>query len=546
MHKYMYRLWMVAILALLPELSHGEDVAALLRNYNDAQLSEKITTANQLMKIYNEEELTDGLLHFAPSATEEEVNRQVWYWSAEHFYDTQEFDQAIANGQRALPLCKNTDMEADCLNTLAMAHFRLSHFTEAVEYAKQCYQLDEKSGDPDVMSSSLNTIAGIYLGANQPQEAEQYILKAIDMARQADNPTRMAVLQGTASEIYHAMKNDEKALEHINAACDIERTLGRDDKLAVRLTQKASALNGLQRYDEAERVLAEAIPQLRQMGDLHSLAIAYNKMGTSLFYQQRQREAIGYFTQAADIFMDMGDIANEMHSRRGLYESYWDLNPDSAKINLDRFDLLKDSLYAHASAADLARYEAEFAVDWHKQEAEKQRERTHLVIIGLSMLALLVAALVWFAMRQRAKKKERALQAIINDLLQPGCQAEAHAENGQKQTMSEADNEFLTRLTTAITRSMDDGQLTVEHLADVMCLSRSQLNRRVKAITGATTQQFAMRTRLEVGRKLLKEEPQLTVTEVADRCAFDDATSFSRAFRRVFGQSPSEYRNREQ
>ena len=35
----------------------------------------------------------------------------------------------------------------------------------------------------------------------------------------------------------------------------------------------------------------------------------------------------------------------------------------------------------------------------------------------------------------------------------------------------------------------------------------------------------------------------MAISEVAFRCGFEDATSFSRAFRRKYGISPSEYRN---
>ena len=73
--------------------------------------------------------------------------------------------------------------QADCLNLLAIINIRLSDYQEAARYAKDCYALDEKTGDPDIMSSSLNTLAAIYMGANQPKEAEQYVLKGIEKAR---------------------------------------------------------------------------------------------------------------------------------------------------------------------------------------------------------------------------------------------------------------------------------------------------------------------------------------------------------------------------
>ena len=82
----------------------------------------------------------------------------------------------------------------------------------------------------------------------------------------------------------------------------------------------------------------------------------------------------------------------------------------------------------------------------------------------------------------------------------------------------------------------------METLASEMCITRGQLNRKVKAITGITLQQYVMRIRLEYARLLMKQSPDTTIFEIACRCGFDDAASFSRAFRRTFNQSPTQYR----
>ena len=57
-----------------------------------------------------------------------------------------------------------------------------------------------------------------------------------------------------------------------------------------------------------------------------------------------------------------------------------------------------------------------------------------------------------------------------------------------------------------------------------------------------TTQQYAMKIRLTHASNLLKNNTDMPVSEVAFRCGFEDATSFSRAFRRKYGISPSKYR----
>lgn len=520
----------------------GQDINKLLSDFEQASSAQQVGIANQIMKAYDKAELTDKLYQFATGTPADTLKKHVWYWSTEHYYASQDFPRAIATGKKALQLWRGGELEADCLNLLAMASFRQAQFQEAITYAKQCYALDEKSGDPDVMSSSLNTIAGIYLGANQPREAEKYILKAIDLAKKAGNPARMSVLQGKASEVYHALVNDQKALKHINIACDIEKQLGRDDMLMVRNAQKASVLIGLERYQEAEALLKDVIPFMRQVGDKLSLGIACNKMGKALLAQKRENEAIPYYREAAQIFVASGDIANEMHSRRGLYEALWHSNPDSAKLELERFNLLKDSLYSNANAETLARYNAEFGINELKHENEQNKQLTLYIIIGAIALAILIAMLVWWLMRRRMHVREEALQATIDALRSKTAATDMAKQSTEPSALSEQDHQLLGKVVNSVKNGIENGNLSIEAVAADVCLSRSQLNRRIKAITGVTTQQYVNRIRLEQARELLND-PALQVSEVAYQCGFDDVASFSRAFRRTFGKSPSQHRN---
>lgn len=518
-------------------------VKGWLDEYETGKEKVRLKIANNLMEIITEE-LAEKPIRFNNTIPTDTLNQQVWYWSAEYFYAVQDYQQALVYGQKALPLFKDMDGEADCLSLLSLIQFRLCNYNHAAEYAKRCYQIDERTGDPDIMSSSLNTLAGIYIGANQPQEAEKYILKGLELSKKAENPSRMAVLLGMASEVYHVMGNDEKALNYIDKACQLEQSLKREDKLMVRLAQKASVLIGLHEYKEAEQILSDVIPYLREKGNLHSLGIACNKMGMTLLSQEKEIDAIPYYREAAGIFKKMGDIHNEMHSRRGLYESFWNHHPDSAKIELERFNVLKDSLYNNATAESMARYNVEFGTDQLRLDNEKQRTRTRRAILfGLTGAIILVIG-VWWSMWRRMKMREAALQTTIEKLQEneSDVAVETNPSEEKDNSLSMADRNFLGQLVFLVMRGISTSPFSMETLASEMCITRGQLNRKVKAITGITLQQYVMRIRLEYARLLIKQSPDTTIFEIACRCGFDDATSFSRAFRRTFNQSPTQYR----
>lgn len=566
----------LVLVALTMSAAAIDDFNSRLAQFEKASGNSMVTVANEMMKQLHDEEFTESLIKFTPSTPVNEVKKEVYYWSCEYLYDNAQYQKALYYGKKALPLTKGSDTEADCLNVLSLTCVRMSDYKQAATYALQCYRIDKKNGDPDAMSSSLNTLAGIYLGANQLDQAKSHILKAIEVAKKTDNPARMAVLQGMASEIFHAMKDDEQALTYINKACEIEKSLDNNDRLMVRYAQRASVLIGLKRYKEAEKDLSVVIPFLKKIGDEHSLAISYNKLGMVMRSTKRERQAVDYFRMAAATFSKMGDIANEMHSRRGLYECLWEINPDSAKIELDRFDLLKDSLYNNATAENLARYEAEFGNDELSTSNQRQKTIIKVVTVASVILAILIALGVWWYMNRRMKVREEALQAIIDNLKKkpeetvdkneaetaqtqqesevtqtPEVQksvakkTDDHDKQDKRHKLSESDNQFLAKIVGIVKDFSSNGeQITVEDIADKMFITRGHLNRRIKSLSGVTTIQYVQRIRLEQAKQLLADDSDLTIAEIAFKSGFEDPANFSRVFKRTFNVSPSQFRSK--
>lgn len=552
--KEVYHFVCLCMLLLLPcTVSAAEgDFMRLLRQF---EKTAGAAEANRLFALLHEEEFTDSLIRFDGSVTADSLRSQVWYWAAEYLYSRQQYKEAAEYGEKALPLLKGKAGESDCLNLLAVIFIRLTDYTSAAKYAKLCYALDEKSGDPDMMSSSLNTLAAIYMGANQPKEAEKYILKALEAVEKAANPSRKAVLLGMASEIYHAMGDDKKSLPYAEESYQLEKQLGHADKAVLRLSQKASALIGLHDYKQAEQILRSAIPQLRAMGDQHSLAIADNKMGMALLCQKREAEAVPFYREAAQILQRMGDMANEMHARRGLYESLWNTQPDSAKMELNRFNDLKDSLYTNASAESLARYSAEFDNDWLQKEREAERSAKHRIAgiaIGIILLLACLAAAIWRVMARRHKRQTKIneqLTANIDELREKYRQlsleynqamAEQRAQE-QPEQLNPADREFLDKTINHINNMMLNGQVDADSVAKAMGMSLYQFRQRLNSVTGEKPQDFITTMRMKRAQHLLDHHPELNIAEIAVLCAYNDTPNFTRAFKKFYGKTPTQF-----
>ena len=108
---------------------------------------------------------------------------------------------------------------------------------------------------------------------------------------------------------------------------------------------------------------------------------------------------------------------------------------------------------------------------------------------------------------------------------------------------SESYNTFISQFSKVVTKHMAQGHVSLVNIAQEFHITRGQLNRRVKAHLGITAQQLAQNIRIDHAKRLLVNNRELPIADVAFQCGFDDATSFTRAFHRTTGCSPSIYRN---
>ncbi len=84
--------------------------------------------------------------------------------------------------------------------------------------------------------------------------------------------------------------------------------------------------------------------------------------------------------------------------------------------------------------------------------------------------------------------------------------------------------------------------ITIEQVLEISHYSQRHFIRLFSAAYNTTPQKYLMNIRIRRACALLREST-LPITEIALRCGFSDSNYFSRAFRKVNGITPSQYRN---
>ena len=107
---------------------------------------------------------------------------------------------------------------------------------------------------------------------------------------------------------------------------------------------------------------------------------------------------------------------------------------------------------------------------------------------------------------------------------------------------SQSDEEFLEKLNSVIYNNIQNTDLDVEHVANIMNMSKPTLYRKVKAISSLTINELINITRLKVAARLL-EEGDYKIYEVASIVGYSSQSHLGRNFLKQFGTTPTEYQH---
>ena len=122
--------------------------------------------------------------------------------------------------------------------------------------------------------------------------------------------------------------------------------------------------------------------------------------------------------------------------------------------------------------------------------------------------------------------------------------AQQQADKVEQIELKGNDEQLMERIMKAVNKNLGDSDFNVEMLCQEVGISRAQLHRKMKEMTGLSTSDFIRNIRLEQAARLLKEQ-KVNITQVAYSVGFSNLAHFSTVFRKHFGVAPSEYATKE-
>jgi signal transduction histidine kinase/DNA-binding response OmpR family regulator len=109
-----------------------------------------------------------------------------------------------------------------------------------------------------------------------------------------------------------------------------------------------------------------------------------------------------------------------------------------------------------------------------------------------------------------------------------------------KATISYLDEQFLNRVIMVIEEHLSEEEFSIEEFGKDVGMSRSQIHRKLKALTGKSTSLYLRTVRLAKAKQMI-EQKKGNISDICYAVGFSSPAYFSRCFKEEFGYAPSEH-----
>lgn len=462
---------------------------------------------------------------------------------------------------------------------------------KSLDYAEEALALAQRLGFDKGLGEARNNLAVYHLMQGDADLALGHALDALKIGEQLRNPELMANSYATLGTVYHNQLAFEKALFHLMRAREINARLNN----ALIASKVLNALGGISRdkghYDSALFFYRGALAVMKEGGEDYRVAEVLNNIGIIFVRQQKHDEGMKYYFEALSIAkttnnrraeaLALGNIgatllankkypeaeryllqalslAKTLGVRKTLSANYMalgQLKNETGKFNeahayISDFYELKDSLLNAEKVKKMAelevRYETakkEHTIQLLTRDNRIQQLLTNL-FISLASLLLIVCFSIYYFRKYRERKNRQILNLEIDRLTTEHKELSEkykHAlTSGHTDTVESTDQRLLRKAIDVVENNLSDPMFGVEQMARELGMSRTNMHRKIKALTGFPPSELIRSIRLRKAAALLLSRAD-SVSQISMVVGFEDHSYFSKSFKKYFGVSPSEY-----
>jgi AraC-like DNA-binding protein/Tfp pilus assembly protein PilF len=384
-------------------------------------------------------------------------------------------------------------------------------YSKAHYYLAQAQKFNLKLKNILIASRIFNTLGLISLNQKKYDSATYYFKTALKIMQDGDEDYRVPEVINNLGLIYTRQGKDALAMEYYYQALESAKKSNNRRAQALALFNIGNHILSDKKYDDAEKILKQSL----------ALTMATDEMKIR-----------------GSNYMALGQLKNET----GKF--------DEAHVYILNFYELKDSLENIERVKKMdeleIRYETEkkeHTIELLEKDKKIQMLWANTLTIFLVMGAMLSIVIFYFQ-KNRERKNQMVFNLKIDQLTTQNNElSEKYKDvlaSGNVKTIVSVDQRLLKKAIDVVEHNLGNPLFGVEQMANELAMSRTNLHRRIKAITGFSPSDLIRNIRLRKAATLLLNKAD-SIAQISFDVGFEDHSYFSKSFKKQFGVSPSEY-----
>lgn len=461
--------------------------------------------------------------------------------------------QSLKYAEQALALSRNIQYEQGIAIANNLKGFCFWSFGDndlAIEVALEALEIVKAIGHTRAEAESYYILARAYMDLNEQEKSNEYIAKAEHTALNGSDWEQLCSIYNLRGVIKFVQGQKDSALYYYTKAYEVGKTHGVAPINFPRIISNIGEC-----YEDnpglAFKHFHEALRLAKETNNRIAEASITDIIGHASLRANDLKNAELNLQSALGLARSLGLRRVIRHAYAGLVDIKLKQNRgDEAIVYLQQYYAVRDSLLSSSKIRQIVELESRHALQLKEQQLQLLKAENRIqtiwknLMIGMVVLLAFLLIALYFLQRYRYRKNRDMLNLEIDYLTRQQQETltkfKDQLVNDSAEALESHDQKLLKKAIAVVEHHISDSQFGVEGLANELNMSRTNLHRKIKSITGFPPSELIRSIRLRKAAKLIARKVD-SAAQVALMVGFDDYSHFSKAFKKHFGVSPSGY-----
>jgi AraC-like DNA-binding protein len=467
--------------------------------------------------------------------------------------------KSLDYADQALTLARKLDYQkgiAISSNIKAFCFWSFGDNDIAIRFALEALEIGKEQDDPVIKAESYYILARGYSDLNELSKSQEFIVQAANLARQGNNWEQLCSVYNLTGVIKSMMNQKDSALYYYKKAFEIGEAHAVAPIHFPRIISNIGTCYASDNLKLAFTYFNRALALAKETNNQIAYASINDVIGHAYLKANDLNVAENHLQAALHLARKLGLRRVIQHAYAGLVEiKLKHGRGDEAVVYLQRYYAVRDSLLNTTKMRQIVELEAKHALQLKDQNIKLLENEKRIQTIWKNLLIVLLIFLIFlsggiYQLQQYRHRKNREMLNLEIDYL-----TQQHRDTVDKyktsisllkepdEPLESHEHKLLKKAILIVENNLNDPQFGVEKMAEEMGMSRTNLHRKIKSITGFPPSELIRSIRLRKAAKLILNKVD-SVTQIAILVGFDDYSHFSKTFKKHFGVSPSSYEER--